>query len=351
MYRTTQKGATILFRLQFDFLPVIRNAKKEEGYMHIKPIVYGNHYTSIVSSELDGTRLDSYLASTFQAYTRSFLQKIIKAEMVMLNDMPVKKGGVIVRKGDTVILCCPEKPDFDRPTVEDNALFNTISVVYEHPQFLIINKPAGVVVHSPNHYSTERTLVDWILERYQEVASVGVVDRPGIVHRLDKDTSGLLIISRTNYAHAVFGAMFKDRAIQKTYYALVHGHPDLEGAVDYAIGRHPHVRNKMHAYTNDSKGVARSALTYYKVLNYYQDTSLIEVKPTTGRTHQIRVHCAAIKHPLVGDNVYGKSSPLIKRHALHAFSLSFNFDNQSYSFQADFPADMQDLIAHFSFLA
>ena len=133
------------------------------------------------------------------------------------------------------------------------------------------------------------------------------VDRPGIVHRLDKDTSGLMVVPRTHYAHKYFSTLFRDRQIHKTYYAVVHGHPDAQGTIDFSVGRHPEQRTKMHAFPHDYRQdlPMRSAVTHYTVLEYFADSALVELKPVTGRTHQIRVHCTALGHPLIGDPVYG----------------------------------------------
>lgn len=296
-------------------------------------------------------RVDKYLATQFPLYSRSFLQKIIDQGNVMVNDLPITKGGVVLKVHDTVAIHFPEHESRPREKEELNAL--GIELVFEHPHFLIINKPAGVLVHKPNDYSTVPTVVDWVIANFKEVASVGAIDRPGIVHRIDKETSGLLIIPRTNQAHAIFGQKFKDRSINKTYYAVTHGAPERIGAIDYAVGRHPHARTKMHHFNKDliqraGNESLRSALTYFKVLEYYDDFSFLEVKPVTGRTHQIRVHFAALGHSLVGDSLYGKPSKIMPRHALHAYSLGFTFENEKFSFEQPLPADFKALLAFLS---
>ncbi len=292
-------------------------------------------------------RVDKYLATQFPLYSRSFLQKIIDQGNVTVNALPISKGGVVLKTDDTITINFPSHDTAPCGKEELNAL--GIELVFEHPHFLIINKPAGILVHKPNSYSTIPTVVDWVLGNYQEVASVGAIDRPGIVHRIDKDTSGLLIIPRTNHAHAIFGQKFKDRSINKTYYAVTHGAPERIGTIDYAVGRHPHARTKMHHFNKDliqraGNESLRSALTYFKVLEYYDDYSLIEVKPVTGRTHQIRVHFTALGHPLVGDSLYGTVSKLIPRHALHAYSLGFTFEDEKFSFVQPLPADFKALL-------
>jgi 23S rRNA pseudouridine1911/1915/1917 synthase len=176
-----------------------------------------------------------------------------------------------------------------------------------------------------------------------------VSDRPGIVHRLDKDTSGLLLIARTNYAHATFNTLFQTRTIHKTYLALVHGHPPASGTIDLAIGRHPVNRHTMTTFKAGTYEAARhrtrNAFTAYTVLEYFDEYSLLEVKPVTGRTHQIRVHLAALGHPIVGDAVYGTASKLIARQALHAHRLQFMFDGQEHIFTQPLPGDMANVVS------
>jgi 23S rRNA pseudouridine1911/1915/1917 synthase len=217
---------------------------------------------------------------------------------------------------------------------------------------MIIHKPANLLVHAPSVKSPAVTLIDWIRHHHHELSSVGAVDRPGIIHRLDKETSGLLIVTRTNYGHTLLGDLFKNRMMHKTYKAVVEGHPAPEGTITLAIGRNPVNRTKMTFFNEncvDETGKvgaikARHAKTEYKVLEYFNDTSLIEAKPTTGRTHQIRVHMMALGHPIIGDQLYGKKSSLIDRQALHAEQLSFTFDNMQHSFTDKAPDDFQQLI-------
>ncbi len=288
------------------------------------------HYTS--------SRIDLYLPQHFTKYSRNFFQKLINNQFIKLNGKPVTKYSTIVKPGDILDVQFPPVRQI-KPQREVVEPLN-VKIIYEHEHFLIINKPAGLIVHPPHHLSTTVTLVDWLVTNFNEVSTVGSSDRPGIIHRLDKDTSGLMIITRTEYAHMVFGALFKDRTISKTYLAIVDGHPLAQGSIDFCIDRHPTDRNKMtHTLFR-----GRQALTHYTVHEYLRDSALIEAKPITGRTHQIRVHCAGIGHSLIGDSLYGEKSALIGRQALHAHKLSFTFDGKDYEFTADMPEDMVNLL-------
>src|SRR5262249_44491644 len=166
----------------------------------------------------------------------------------------------------------------------------------------VIEKPAGLVVH-PGSGSKTGTVVHGLLFHFQQLSTVGGASRPGIVHRLDKNTSGLLIVAKNNVAHARLSKAFQDREIQKKYVALVHGKmPNHEGRIELPVGRHPTIRTKMAA----GKSRGRAAFTEYRMLEHFRDFSLLDVSIKTGRTHQIRVHLAAIGHPVVGDDVYGE---------------------------------------------
>jgi 23S rRNA pseudouridine1911/1915/1917 synthase len=190
------------------------------------------------------------------------------------------------------------------------------------------------------------SLADWLIHNIDDIAHVGSVDRPGIIHRLDKLTSGLMVIPRTMYAYNLFGIMFRERTIQKTYYALVTGHPPKEGTIDLHIGRDPVQRNKMTTYRSlaQAETKARHAITHYTVEQYFENAALVRVTLETGRTHQIRVHFAAIGYPIIGDILYGKASPLIERQALHAAELDFNFDGTSYHVTSPLPEDIKKVM-------
>ena len=322
------------------------------------PVPTGTTFTFQIAMDQAGQRLDKFIAAQFSSYSRTFLQGIITNRNVRINGAGCKPS-MLLKENDHVEItfAIPKKETLPISKSHDFG----IEIIEKHEHFLIINKPAGLTVHQSNTVDKEPTVVDWVTQNFEEIRHVGTIDRPGIVHRLDKDTSGVLIIPRTNYAHAQFGAMFKDRTIHKTYLALVHGHPKAEGTINLPIGRHPVLRHKMTVYKPQScdslakptnpdvidrhrQGKAREAVTHYRVLTYFKDMALVEVKPVTGRTHQIRVHFAALGHSLVGDHVYGKKSAFIARHALHAHAIEFVFQDTSFSCNAPLPTDFQSAL-------
>ena len=297
----------------------------------------GSSFSFTITPEQDTTRLDVFVAEQFPGYTRSFFKLLVDHRRINVNENPAKKPGVRLRAADIVIVNFPEKiipKDYNKQELKDL----NVDIILEHSDFLIIHKPAGLLVHPPSERSEVLSLVDWLLGTYKNIKTIGVSKRPGIVHRLDKDTSGLMVIVLTNEAHAIFSDMFKNRTIKKTYHALVHRHPEeKEGTINVPIGRHRTIRNRM---AHVSEG--RPSITNYKVLEYFEDdTTLVEVKPITGRTHQIRVHFTYKGHSLLGDLLYGKKSKLIKRHALHAYQLEFEYKGESFCVTKEAPKDFK----------
>ena len=291
-----------------------------------------------------GQRLDLYLTQQFPSYSRTFFQQLIVQELVSIKNKKKVKPRTLTKSDDLITVTFPpvvtRRPQKEIPNDLD------ISIVHTDEHFLVINKPINLMVHPPTITSEDFTLVDWLMHTFQDISDVGVADRPGIVHRLDKDTSGIMLVARNNCALTMLGDIFRKRDIQKTYLAIVSGHPEKEGTISLSIKRHSVKRNTMVAVPPETKtnGTLRSACTHYRVLEYFDDCSLVEVKPVTGRTHQIRVHFAALGHPLVGDYIYGKKSKKIARQALHAYKLSFKFNGKQYDFCQQPPQDFQSFL-------
>ena len=260
-----------------------------------------------------------------------------------LNDHKVIKASYTLRPGDQIFINFPQESNEKNEKVIPHDI--DVTIVAKCDDFLIINKPTGLVVHAPTQNYQDVTLSDWVVGTHEEIAHVGLIDRPGIVHRLDKDTSGLMIIPRTNHAHGTLTDMFKQRKIHKTYLAIVLGHPPATGTIDFYIGRHPTIKNKMHAFTHTTKRPnSRDAVSHYEVVTYFKDYSLVKIKPITGRTHQIRVHFSALGYPILADYVYGMKSKLLKRHALHAHQLEFEFNGKLHSFTSPMQQDLQEVL-------
>jgi len=299
----------------------------------------------LVADSQAGQRLDHYLKKLFPSYSRNFLQQLIEQNLVEINNNKEVKPRTVVKINDKIIVTFPPF-QLERPRIEIPDNLN-VEIAHEDKHFFVINKPDNLAVHPPKITHSEPTLIDWLVEKFQELSRVGYADRPGIVHRLDKDTSGILLVARNNCAHALLCDLFRKREIEKTYLALVEGHPDKEGTIDFAIMRHPKKRNTMtHVLPGpvQSGPKRRDACTHYKVLEYFENSSFVQVKPETGRTHQIRVHFAAIGHPIIGDYIYGKKSKTMPRQALHAYKLSFKFNGKQYEFSQKPPKDFQKKI-------
>ena len=216
-----------------------------------------------------------------------------------------------------------------------------LNILYEDQDLMVIDKPAGLTVHpAPGH--SDGTLANAVLAHIPEL-NAGESNRPGIVHRLDKDTSGLIIVAKNETAHMKLTGQFKDRSVTKIYQALVQGHiAPAEGVIEGAIGRDPLDRKRMAVVTR-----GRASRTEYKVIDYLGNYSLLEIKPRTGRTHQIRVHLTAIGFPIVGDATYGAKSRFLARQFLHASQLTFNLPStgERRTFRSDLPPDLVQALA------
>jgi 23S rRNA pseudouridine1911/1915/1917 synthase len=303
-----------------------------------------NSNFSLQATDADaGLRIDVFLAAQLPVFSRSLIKKLLTNKQVLINRLNAVKPSYIIKNNDIItLLSIPTQAARSSQKVAKNI---GVTIIAEYADFLIINKPAGLVVHPPEQTFTDIALTDWLVQEFPEVIDVGDPLRPGIVHRLDRNTSGLMIIARTNAAYQTFVQMFKDRKICKTYIALVMGHPESSGTIDYAIGRHPVQKNIMHAFTAiPENSCARDAITHFKVLQYFDTYSLLELQPKTGRTHQIRVHCKAIGHPLMGDTVYGTASKKIGYHALHAQNLKFTYHGIDYEFSSPLDPVLQKIV-------
>ncbi len=285
-----------------------------------------------------GLRLDVALARLLPGESRSSVRRLIDGGMILMGGRPVKPAAVAE---EGWVLSVNRPPPAASPLQPEDI---PLPVLYEDEHLVVVNKPAGLVVHpAPGH--SGGTLVNALLHRCRDLSGVGGVQRPGIVHRLDRGTSGVMVAAKTDAAHRHLAAQFKGRQVAKTYLALVWDNVARdEGEIDLPIGRDRRDRQKMSARTNRP----REALTRFRVLRRLGWATLLEVSPRTGRTHQIRVHLAHFKHPLVGDPVYGRrgdragSGSEAGRPLLHAWKLSFRHpaDGRPLSFTAPPPDDL-----------
>lgn len=269
----------------------------------------------IVVSEDDTGRLDSFLSSKIDEASRSFVQKLIKEGNVKVNDK-LKKPKYSVSMNDIVEVELPEPKELE--IVPENI---DIDIIYEDEDVAVVYKPQGMVVHPAcGHYSG--TLVNALLYHLSDLSTINGVIRPGIVHRIDKDTSGLLMIAKNDFAHNDLSMQLKEHTITRKYYALVNGKINKEKInIDLPIGRHPVDRMKMAVVEKNSK----RAVTHITVLERFKNHTLVQAQLETGRTHQIRVHMAYINHPIVGDPVYGikKAKFNLEGQLLHAKVIGF----------------------------
>jgi 23S rRNA pseudouridine1911/1915/1917 synthase len=285
-------------------------------------------------------RLDKYLVDQFPYFSRSRLQTFIRGGMVCVNGKPVLKGGINLEKGSEISITIP-------PIVKSDLIPEQIplDIIFENADLMIVNKPAGMVVH-PASGHLFGTLVHAALNYAPDMEGVGGEHRPGVVHRLDKDTSGLILLAKNDKAHRFLQDQFRKRSVHKTYYALTDGFPPTPtGRVEAPIGRDPSHRKKM-AIVPISRG--RESVTEYKVIEKFDQHALIAAYPHTGRTHQIRLHLAFLGCPIVGDRIYGHRKQLLDadRQMLHAYQIEFILpgDSTPQIFQAPIPEDMNQLL-------
>ena len=285
-------------------------------------------------------RLDLFLVECLPEFSRSRLQGLIKDGFVSVNGSPAKKAGQKLEVGVKVDVRVPP-PAPSGLEGEDIPL----DIVFENGDLLVVNKPAGMVVHPAAGHSTG-TLVHAVLGYDPEMEGIGGEERPGVVHRLDKETSGLILLAKNDRAHRWLQDQFRLRKVEKTYLALVDGAPPTpSGRVEASIGRDPSHRKKM-AIMLPGKG--REAVSEYVTLESFKEHTLLEFHPHTGRTHQIRLHCMFLECPIVGDKIYGyrKQSIELDRHFLHAAKLKIVLpgEKEPHMFEAPLPGELETIL-------
>lgn len=286
-----------------------------------------------------GSRLDKFVAEQVTDLSRSAIQRLIDAAQVTVNGEPAK-ASYKPRPGDRVVVCVPQ-PEPEEPVAEAISL----DIVYEDQVLMVINKPAGMVIHpAPGHQSG--TLVNALLAHCPDLAGDSGNARPGIVHRLDRDTSGLILVSKNEQIRRALQRQFQARLVHKVYVALLYGRPEAaRGRIEAPLGRDPRHRQRMAVVPD-----GREAITEYRLLDTFAggDYSLVEAEPKTGRTHQIRVHLASIGHPVVGDTVYGRRRTRlpVSRQFLHAQRLGFThpLTGLPLEFEAALPDDLAAVV-------
>ena len=311
----------------------------------------GRRVCFTVASEQSGLRLDLFLTAREIGLSRSQVQRAVEERRVQVNGRPGRAGRKL-KTGDVVAIDLPAA----RPSgVLPEAI--PLKILYEDASLLVIDKPAGIVVHPAAGHSSG-TLVNALLHHCRDLSGIGGVLRPGIVHRLDKGTSGLMMAAKSDEAHWGLAGQFKRHEVRKTYLALVYGDPKTDGGrIEAAVGRHPTDRKRMS--TQSRRG--RSAVTIWRVRERYGVAALLEVDIETGRTHQIRVHLTDLGHPVVGDRVYGGAGRIrtvgdpaararmkaLDRQALHSWRLAFTHPvtGEKMQFSAPLPEDMAGLCA------
>ena len=283
-----------------------------------------------IDEEQAGMRIDKFLSDALPELSRSYIQKLIKDGQVTVNNK-ISKANYKMNSGDVLVL---EEPELQEPDIVAEEI--PLDILYEDAELLIVNKPKGMVVHpSAGHYSG--TLVNALMYYCKEdLSGINGVMRPGIVHRIDMDTTGSLLVCKNDFTHNDIAEQLKVHSITRVYHAIVHGVlKEDEGIIDAPIGRHPVERKKMSINHKNGK----EAITHYKVLQRFKNFTYIECRLETGRTHQIRVHMASIRHPLLGDAVYGpaKCPYKLQGQTLHAKTIGINHPRTGEYLEIDAP--------------
>ena len=295
-------------------------------------------FSFIIEPEDVGERIDTFLGKAIDNVSRSYIQKLIKDGHVRIDGQTLSKKNIKLEEEMEVAIDVPE-PEILKVEAEDIP----VEIVYEDECLMIVNKPQGMVVHpAPGNYTG--TLVNALMYHAENLSSINGVIRPGIVHRIDKDTSGVLMIAKDNQAHNSLAAQLKEKSTKRVYVAIVHGKmKSEEGTISAPIARHPKDRLRMAVVPG-----GRESVTHYKVIRAFKNYTLVELRLETGRTHQIRVHLTHIGHPLLGDPVYSKKQPKIK-HAgqlLHAKMLGFKHPRtgEYMEFDSELPEYFKNII-------
>jgi len=294
-----------------------------------------------IGSEFSGYRLDKFLAKKHEDFSRSYIQKLIDEEYVKVNNKNIKKS-YMLKKGDIVEVYEKENEKLDLEPYKIE-----LNIIYEDENIIVINKPAGLLVH-PSPHEKKKTLVNALLYYTDDLSGIGGVIRPGIVHRLDKNTSGAIVVAKDDKSHKNLSKQFKKRNTKKIYKAIVDGKFKYkDGKIDAPIGRDPSNRTRMAVTKKNSK----RAVTYFEVLKKTENYSYVKLKIETGRTHQIRVHLAYLGYPIIGDQKYAETPVLkinnlkVKRQMLHCSNLGFYHPIKGdwMEFEADLASDFLEL--------
>lgn len=286
--------------------------------------------------EYHNMRLDLFLVKEKIA-SRNAINLLIKEKKIILNEKEITKKSKKIFSNDKIEILSAEEKTTDITTIKKNE--HNINILFEHKDFLVINKPPHLLCH-PSGKKKEYTIADFAKTYWQDKFDGDEIERIGIVHRLDKETSGILLIAKNKKMAAVFKNLFQNKSIEKKYIAYIEK-KDIprEGIITYAITRDPLCPIKM----THCIGQGKEAITKYKILEIKKDYLIVACFPQTGRTHQIRVHMAALGAPIIGDKVYGKKSPLIDRQALHAAEITFTYQEQRFHFFAPLSKDIANL--------